>query len=470
MGRWGVVAAAALVVAAVFGLLAVTESLTAPTGGADFRPFILGVSLIGLNVVSYAVWLNRWNIVAHTQLAFSIVAYAVPIWWLRSLDGISSEALDVYYQVVAAGFFFALLGTVLGGWFAAGFNTDRLRERAGFDRPEVQAVVSRRVLRLVMVAVAAVVVAFVVMRFVPAFTADPLTAKFFRGPYAAPYQPVAPLYRAGTTIIAILLPVVFVLAFKRRRLSWLLAGVAAVGVMLAGLMREPAVSGLLLVLGVWWAVRRRAWLPYFMLLVGSYFLGGALYYVLAVLGVGNFSGLPAGSSLVEQAAAGAPDIKDQIQFMSAWLMRPEYTNGMTWVGGLIPGNNPWNPSVWSLLVVNPGQDITQLASGGLRLPAPIWGLVSFGWPGVVLVSFVHGVVIGYLAGVARRVLPSRSVEVSTYWLVAYVALVDVLPVFFRLSYLSVLQVVLVVAVLFWRTGVPRGSRLASAGRGPAIRV
>lgn len=443
----------AAVVGATLLVLFAADQVSSPDRSFDIRPALLLVGLVGFNCITYVVWLNRWNIVAHTALAFSIIAYIIPIAFLGQLDGLSSEAIDLYYQVVAGGLLFAVIGVLVGAAAAGGYDVDKLRARAAFDDPGVQAKIRRRIMLLTAVSVLGVFVAFAGMGFIPALTPDPLTAKFFRGAYAAAYQPVAPIYRGATSILAVLLPVIFLYAMKLRSGRALVLAAAAVLALGLGLMREPAVSGVLLLLGVYMGVKRKPWTLYFALLVSTYFAGGALYYLLALVGFGNFTGAPAAetTSLLEQAAAGAPDIRDQITFLTAWLQRPEYTYGLTWFGGMIPGNNPWNPSVWSLRVVNPTQDITTIASGGLRLPPPIWGMVSFGWPGVIAVSLVTGFVQGYLASVGKRIIPSSTVETSTYWLVLYVALVEVLPAFFRFSYLSVLQLIIILLIFRWRT-------------------
>lgn len=446
------IAAGAVVIAATLFVVYLAEEVNRPSSTFDIRPALLLASLVAFNSLTYLVWWSRWNIVAHTSLAFSVVAYVIPIVVLGDLNEISSQALDLYYQVMALGLLFGVLGVFAGFYASKSYNAERMRERASFDDPEVQTKIRRRVLAIGLLCVLGVVVAFAGMRFIPALTADPLTAKFFRGAYAAAYQPVAPLYRGATSVLAVLLPVIFLYAMKLR--SFRAFGVAgsAVLVLLLGLMREPAVSGVLLLLGVYIAVRKLPWLLYFAILVASYFLGGSLYYLLSLIGFGSFGDTASAQmNLIQQAAAGAPDIRDQITFLSAWLQRPSYTYGLTWIGGLLPGNNPWNTSVWSLQVVNPGQDITSIASGGLRLPPPIWGMVSFGWFGVVLVSFLTGAVQGFLAGVAQRVIPSPSIETSTYWLVIYVALADVLPNFFRLSYLTIIQLGIVILLFRWRT-------------------
>lgn len=442
---------AAIVVLLVWVAISVSEIITGHSTDTafDLRPTLLCISLVGLSIVSYVVWPNRWNVVAHTQLAFSLIAYVIPIYLLHSLDQLSSEALDIYYQVVTVGFVMCLLGTALGAWLALSVNIGKLTRRVDFLASDVQAVISRRVFVITLMSIAGVLISFAVMGFVPAFAADPMTAKFFRGVYAAAYAPVAPIYRAATSAIALLLPLIVLYAWKKRTPLWLCAAAGSLLVMLLGLLREPAVSGLLLAVGIAFAIRGKGMLLYLLLLVGAYFVGGGLYYLLATWGVGNF-GTVGQSSLLQQVAAGAPDISDHLHFLRSWLLRPEYTHGLTFVGGLIPGNFEWNPSVWSLHVVNPGASIGDIASGGLRLPAPIWGLVSFGWSGVVLVSLLNGVMIGYFAVLGKKIIPSRSIESATYWLVLYVAITEVLPVFFRLSYLSILQLVIVVALIFWR--------------------
>ncbi|MGI8393096.1 hypothetical protein [Leucobacter sp. W1038] len=451
-----ITAGIAVVVFVTFSVVFLAEQLTATFSTLDIRPALLLIGLVGFNCITYVVWLNRWNIVAHTALAFSIVAYIVPIVFLHQLDGLSSEAIDLYFQVMAGGLFFAVLGVLAGAAIGRLYDADKLRARAAFEEQQVRAKIRRRIIALSGLAVLGVFVAFAGMGFIPALTADPLTAKFFRGAYAAAYQPVAPLYRGATSVLTVLLPVLFLYAMKLRSGRSFLIALAAMLALFLGLLREPAVSGALLLIGVYMAVRRKPWGFYFALLVSTYFAGGALYYLLALIGFGSFTGSPAAetTSLLAQAAAGAPDIRDQITFLTAWLVRPEYTQGLTWLGGMIPGNNPWNPSVWSLRIVNPTQEITAIASGGLRLPPPIWGMVSFGWPGVIGVSLLTGGIQGYLASVAKRIIPSNSVETSIYWLVLYVALVEVLPAFFRFSYLSVLQLIIILLVFGWRTSSP----------------
>lgn len=429
----------------------IITSPRSPIGTVDYRPLLVCLALTGLSGLSYLVWFSRWNVVAHTQLVFAVVAYVVPILGLHQLDTLSSAALTTYYQVCGVGFVMAFIGTFIGAGLASPKLAERLVDRWPFDSAH-RAQVERRTRTLALGSIGAVAVSFMVMGFVPALTPDPLVAKFFRGPYAEAYAPVAPLYRAGTTFLTFMLPLIGFFAWKRRSTLWVGILTGALGVLLLGLLRESAVSGLLLLLGVFLAARGRGLVLYFVLLVSAYFAGAALYSALSALGVPGYGGVQ-GASLLAKVAAGAPDVNDQLSFLRAWLMHPEYTHGLTWVGGLVPGNFRWNPSVWTLTTVNPGVPISQIASGGLRLPAPIWGFVSFGWWGALGVSFAFGVVSGFLAKLFARLVQGRNLSAALCWIVLYAALLDVAPVFFRLGYLSVMQLVFV----FWLLRLPRAT-------------
>lgn len=442
-----------IVIAAVWGLLVVVGGVLNPQVSAfDARPLLLCISLSGFAVVSYLAWPSRWNIVAHTQLAFSIVAYVIPILLLDGLSNVSGAALDLYAQVIVLGFVACTLGVAIGGWVGRLGDWSRVLDRISFATFSGLGNMSKRTQIIVALSILGMVASFTVMGFIPALAADPYAAKFFRGEYAVRYGPVAPLYRLATSAISLLFPLVAMYAWKYRSAKWYMILVGSLGAMLLSLQREPALSGILLFAGILVATRGRGMWIYFLGILGVYFVGSALYYLLSLWGVDSFAnGSYASTSFLAEIAAGSPDVADQINFFTKWLDRPEYTDGLTFVGGLIPGNFKWNPSVWSLSVINPGVDVSAISSGGLRLPAPIWGFVSFGWPGVVAVSFGYGFFTGVLAGFARRLIPSTNLAQATVLTVIYVSLSDVIPVFFRLSYLSILQVLVAVILVYWHT-------------------
>jgi hypothetical protein len=261
-------------------------------------------------------------------------------------------------------------------------------------------------------------------------------------------------------------------AWKRRSGTWTFTLVACLLALFVGLQRAPAVTGLLLFVGILWVRKAGGLAAYLMLLIAVYFAGGALYTILSLLGVGSFAGSSTHQGWLATAAAGAPDIKDQVSFLRAWLAyNPPLTHGLTFVGGLVPGNYHWNSAVWSLSVANHSSDISSIASGGLRLPPPLWGLVSFGWAGVIGVSFVFGIFSGYFASAFRPLVEKATVKDGSIWLLIYVAFTGVVVNFYRMSYFSLIQLVVLVAVLLYgakRSGVDVVGPAAGTGAGRRV--
>jgi hypothetical protein len=116
--------------------------------GFDLRPTILCISLVGFNILSYVGWPSRWNVVAHAQLAFSVVAFIIPIYFLDTLNKLSSQALDLYYQVCAVGLAVSFLGALLGRAAGTAKRIDRLTGMRDFGSFETNKKIVDRVLGL----------------------------------------------------------------------------------------------------------------------------------------------------------------------------------------------------------------------------------------------------------------------------------------------------------------------------------
>ena len=113
---------------------------------------------------------------------------------------------------------------------------------------------------------------------------------------------------------------------------------------------------------------------------------------------------------------------------------PTWTYGRTVLGGLIPGHYQWNPAIYTLNVVNPGEDATTLVSGGLRLPAPIWGYVSFQWFGVIIFCFLSGFFKGILLKFTKYwIFKSQSMLIATVLIVINISVFAQISDFFILS-------------------------------------
>jgi len=454
-GAWFYLAAIAVAACLSAAMIQVVDVLGASGVNSDHpraRALVVCVALVSLSLAPYAVWASRWNIPAHTQLAFALVAYVIPIGLLGTLDEADPTVVGLYAKIVvlgAAAFFVGvLLGAPIAGLACWRPASDFVRRSA----INAESVAPKRIALLSAACLAGMLFSFAVMGFIPALSADPFSAKFFRGAYAEAYGPIAPIYRFSTTILALLLPQLTVYALQRSQFVWKLLLGGALIVMLLSLQRGPAISGVLLAVGVVLAMKGRGMWLYILGLAGVYFAGSVVYEILAQFGFQAFANANTNSAgLLGRAAAGAPDVSDQMTFLTYWLARPEFTNGLTFVGGLIPGNFHWNPSVWSLAVINPGQEVSAVVSGGLRLPAPLWGFVSFGWLGVVGVSLISGVLTGLITRIARTLIPSSNVAGSLMLLTLYLAIQEVVPAFYRLGYLSIVALAVLMYVYFWRS-------------------
>lgn len=440
---------------AAIAALMVSWIASAPAGLLDDRVTRLTAcaAVLVTALIGYVQWPSRWNLVAHSQLAFALFAFVVPILVYDPTDAAAPSVWAAYTRVVVVGAFFALLGAALAGYKNGKFARGGARLMTRVDRLSGNDATARRVAVVLVSALLALVACFAGMGFVPALADDPFAAKFFRGEYAESYRPVAPLYRVATALIALLLPMSAYYAWRRRTLRWALLFAACVGGMLLTLQRGPALGGVLLFAGVIAAQRRWRMPIYLLSLIAVYFVGSAVYAVFDAFGIGNFGSVPA-DDLLASAAGGAPDVADSLTFLQFWLASPDLTLGRTFVGGLVPGNFEWNPSVWTLTVTNPGATLSTISSGGFRLPTAIWGFVSFGWVGVAALSLVHGWLMGRLARAAREVLPRSNMEATVLGLVLYGSAIDLFARFYTLSYMTVVEVAVLVVLLLR----PRGTR------------
>ena len=194
------------------------------------------------------------------------------------------------------------------------------------------------------------------------------------------------------------------------------------------------------------------------------YVAGALFW--ALLSVFGLQTRAASDTLWLTIADSAPDVPDALSFLATWSRYGQpMTEGRTFWGGLIPGNFPWNPSVWSITLGNETVNIQEVASGGLRLPAPIWGLVSFGLLGVILVPLVSGLLGGFVTKRLAASVDTSDTLTAAFSLTVYSAVMAVVSEYYVLTYMAVVQ--LAIAVLLVRSpavgSVPRDKFRGSAG-------
>lgn len=411
--------------------------------------FVICLCYCLLSIGTYFIWFSRWNILAHLNLAFCVVAYIIPIIFLQQLEQFDPSLLDRFAEIMVVGTVAYMSGLFVGALVARRGSTPAFRLRVQrFDTMEATRSSNRLVIALI-VGITLTLIAAVGMGGLPLFTDDPLSAKYFKGDIKERYDQVAVLYRLGTGILTVLPPLGLAMAIQdksRRRLWVWLAGVSYV-LMLATLQRGPMAEGLLVILCVLLIWRRR-YLLTGLLVSATYVVGTLFYLVLDFLGLGSIQGdlVTADGDILTMIASTAPDVTDTLSFLSAWMRQDEpLTLGQTMWGGLVPGQFQWNPAVWSLVTQNFGANINDIRSGGLRLPVPVWGAANFGESGVIFVPLLAGVIAGFAIRRVASVVPS-STQLGTVTLMVYLnTILLTLGSFYILGYLEVVKA----AALLW---------------------
>lgn len=411
---------------------------------------LLSVSALVFLCGPLLVWRSRWNLPALTGIGFWAVAYLVPTFVLKVPEQFPAEIQDLYVKVMTVGALFYIVGLFLGS--KAVHN--RVPGAASASAVKVTSAwvagdeVRVRTMWAVCIGILLLAGSLAVMGFIPMFASDPYAAKFFRGAYADAYRPVAVYFRLGTAILSTLLASLAAYVLVRKKAGGVVLLTVSVALMLMTLQRGSAGAGLLLLIGAYLAWKKHPVLVVLFSLLT--YVGGALSWAaLNLLGFGTAAGA---DTIWMTIGASVPDVSDHLQFLQKWLAADmPLTEGKTFWGGLIPGNFPWNPSVWSLTLGDDSIDVQTIQSGGLRLPIPIWGLVSFGWWGVVLVTMLSGIATGWLTRRISQKFPADSLIHGIWIIVLYDALVDVFGDFYILSYMSVVRLAL---VLFLIKGKP----------------
>lgn len=398
--------------------------------------FLIVVSLSSFSVFLYVVWFNRWNIPAHTGVAFAVVAYIIPGWLTDYIDQYNRVLVSIYAEILSMGACFFLLGILLGKYVPypkLGRSILLTQERFRLVFTEK---IDRRARKIAIIAILGMFFSFLIMGFIPAFAEDKLSAKFFRGGYKEAYDRVAIIYRSCHFALSLLIVILLALWIDTKKRLFLLLALTASAVLMLSLTRSPAVTGMLTWLGLIMARKRISPIFYVLLMTFSYGVGGISFFIFSE---SDFGGMDL-KNLWISIAQGTSDIIDQLNFLSAFLADEKYTYGRTVLGGLVPGNYEWNPSVWTLSVLNVTDDVSEIASGGLRLPPPLWGYVNFGWVGVALFCLIHGVVSGWAIKFLRRYIAGGTVTHSAIIISFYMTFWGFFINFFRMSFYSVLQI------------------------------
>jgi hypothetical protein len=384
-------------------VLAVVATRLASAGGVVQPRVVIAVALLVITCGQIALWPRRDNIFAYRQAGLYFTTLFIPLVGTATLTASEPHILDLYARILAVGAAFFAAGLALGGHFA-GRTSSRFSFTFGHALDAgspAWRLVKRRTRMLTAVGAAALLGAFALMRYVPLLAADRQLAKYGIGIYGPGFARARPLYLFGLALAGGIFPAAIVVAYRTRAvLDVALCGALGLG-LAASLSRADAFAGPLMVL-IAFAIGRRLAPSVIVAGVCLVFLAGALSNELLFPSVRSVATLPA------RLAASAPDVRDHLSFLRGFEREgSQQTKGKTLVAKLGPGGDEYNPVHYALRLTTGVQNPNLIASGGIRLPAPLWGFSSFGLPGTAGFCLISGLFIGWGTVRVRNVVTAR---------------------------------------------------------------
>lgn len=416
------------------------------------------IPLLIITIGSYLIWPSKYNIPAHLALAFIPVQYIIPTLILPNIiSDYDQNIIELYTNILWLGAIFYILGLFIGNYTK---NTDK--NNFAWNKT-TDADYCKKIINLTknisIYSIVGLIFCFIVMGFVPAFASDPLSAKFFKGEYATPYSRVAIIFRISHFILQFTIPLLLVIWYYSKQYIYLLLTFISVVLLAVCLTRGPAFSGLLMGGGIIIAYKNKFFTSYITLLFLIYSVGSSMFYLVGILtGAEHFMITDQDSSIYQVMSDGSPDVKDQLQLLTAFHNNSQYTYGRTFLGGLIPNNYIWNPSVWTLSVVNDTTDISDIRSGGFRLPLPMWGYVSFSWLGVILLSLINGILSSFFIRKTKQLLAEKNnVLIQAIIILVYIKVFDVI-INFHLLNMYAIPIILVMCMYMYNITIVFGKK------------
>jgi hypothetical protein len=363
----------------------------------------LGVLMCG----QVLFWRRRDNIFGYFQAGLFFASVLIPVLGTTLIDTADPDVVNEYAKILMIGAAAYLFGLCCG----APIGTRSRRPRVSFAEPFDDAP-RKLVRRSRVVAVAGVlglIAAFALLGYAPLLAADRVSAKYGVGPYRAGFMRGAQVFNLALTLASAITAVLIALIAIRRRAVDIVLLVALVLGMSLTLSRGLALAGPLAFL-IAWGIERR-WRPWHLLVIVCLsFVAGALVNEL------TFVRRPVASASFSSRVAGTvPDIPDHLGFLQGFhLLGGDHIGLKTIRAGLSLTVNKgyWDPADYALRVRTGLTDVTELASGGLRLPAPVWGYAAYGYLGVVAWSAISGFFTGWGTTLMRRLL--SEVEQGNY--------------------------------------------------------
>ncbi|MEA2686808.1 MAG: hypothetical protein QOE93_2003, partial [Actinomycetota bacterium] len=392
------------------GLLVVAANRLGSAEGVVQPRIVIAVALLVITCGQIALWPRRDNVFAYRQAGIYFTTLFIPLVGTATLTDYQPHILDLYARVLAIGAIFFAGGLALGGHFAS-----RTRPRFTFtfgqslaaDGPAWR-LLRRRTRIFTAMAAVALLGSFALLRYVPLLAENRQFAKYGIGIYGPGFARGRLVYHFALAIAGVVFPLSIIVAYRSRAfLDLALCGAVAMG-LTASLSRGDAFAGPLLVL-IAFAIGRKVAPTIIVAGVCVMFLGGALANEFL------FSSVKSAPTLPARLAASAPDVRDHLAFLTGFERegsRP--THGRTLFAKLSSDGGEFDPAAYAIRLTTGITETHLLASGGIRLPAPLWGFASFGFPGAAGFCLVSGLFIGWGTVRVRNAVTARRGD-PHYW-------------------------------------------------------
>jgi hypothetical protein len=344
------------------------------------------------------LWRRRDNIFGYLQAGLFFASILVPILGTTIVDDSDPAIVGLYAHILIVGAAGYLGGVLYGGLIG---GSQRL-PNVTFSRPfgaTIPPLLVRRARITAVLAIGSLLLSFGLLGYIPFFAADRVGAKYGIGVYKAGLDRGALVFHIALAMGSTVLPVVLALVMRHRKgIDVVLAATLGIALVLT-LSRGSAFLGpLVFVIALLISRGWKAW--QILALVCLCYVSATLVNELVQVTTPVTS-----ASFATKVAASAPDLSDHLGFLNGFRVSGSKEVGLrTIIAGISLNKGDYNPSSYALRIRTGLVDSSEFASGGLRLPAPIWGYASYGYLGVVLWSFASGLFIGWGTALVRRLL------------------------------------------------------------------
>lgn len=393
----------------------------------------------------FLIWPSRKNIPALIQIPFFISAIFIPIFVVNYNERFTDIEITKLTLINFFGACFLIFGIITGKLIKVHnyiFLTKFYNTAISFFASKKNVIL--RLIIFLFFSCFGLTICFFYMGFIPILEGDPMMAKYFKGDYKVIYDDVSFFFRLFQTFLFLAIPVSLFMIFQKinKTNKFILIFLTLWSILLfaVNLYRGPVFSGIMMVLALFAAKSSYRALLFVLLLTLIYCFGSVIYYF---LGLYNF---PDNFNWLNEISKGQPDIQDHLIFISKFSDFPIYSGGITFIGALVPGNFEYNPAVYSLNIINPNNNITDIPSGGLRMTVYLHAFMAFSWVGTLIFSFIYGLLLTrytlILKGLNNDTL--YNIGINTLW---FLFVASFFLQFYHLKYQGLIMLFFIIVLL-----------------------